>query len=336
MSDFQKVVIDHGSAFLKAGLGGQDSPSVVLERTLGAVSPSAWITSDDTVRLWEGVFAELKVDPRECRVLMSAPPDSLATDRESAARIMFETLGVDGLSIVSSSVLALYSIGRSAGLVVESGEGSTSVMPVFQGMVMRATGRRLGVAGWHLTEYLMRLLGKQGCSFSSPADHPVVRRVKAACCYVADDFATEQLRASTGDMDRTHTLPDGQVLTLGSELTGCPEALFQPALVGVDGPGLPRLVLDVLNSCDLTIRSMLASTIMLSGGSTMFPGLARRLQYELTWLDGSNTFKVIDSREREYAAWIGGSIAASLSPVWMTRADYQEQGATGIHVVCAS
>ena len=65
--------------------------------------------------------------------------------------------------------------------------------------------------------------------------------------------------------------------------------------------------------CDLDIRRDLFNNIVLSGGTTMFPGIGDRMQKELTALAPSSMrIKIIAPPERKYSVWIGESILASL------------------------
>ena len=66
--------------------------------------------------------------------------------------------------------------------------------------------------------------------------------------------------------------------------------------------------------CDVDIRKDLYANTVLSGGTTMYPGIADRMQKEITALAPSTMkIKIIAPPERKYSVWIGGSILASLS-----------------------
>ena len=88
-------------------------------------------------------------------------------------------------------------------------------------------------------------------------------------------------------------------------------------------------------NCDIDLRKDLFYNIVLSGGTTMFPGINERLTKELDRLTPpSSTVKVVTPPERKYSVWIGGSILASLNTFqekWYTRDDYDELGPEGIH-----
>lgn len=89
---------------------------------------------------------------------------------------------------------------------------------------------------------------------------------------------------------------------------------------------------------DIDIRKDLYSNIVMSGGSTMFSGIAARVQKELEALaPASMKIKVIAPPERQYSVWIGGSILASLATfqqMWVSNAEYQEAGPSIVHRKC--
>src|SRR5690606_13187486 len=110
-----------------------------------------------------------------------------------------------------------------------------------------------------------------------------------------------------------YMLPGGQVITIGSERFRCTESLFQPSLIGLEEPGLHEVAFDALMKCKPAVHSVLYNNVVLCGGSSMFPGLADRIQRELTERAQSTLkARVIAHEERKNLAWIGGSILASL------------------------
>ena len=150
-------------------------------------------------------------------------------------------------------------------------------------------------------------------------------------CFVASDF--EQIMASAAPssaLEKTYKLPDGQLITLGNERFRCPEALFQPSFLGMESAGIHETTYNSIMKCDVDIRKDLYGNTVLSGGSTMFPGIADRMQKELTALAPSTMkIKIIAPPERKYSVWIGGSILASLSTfqqMWISKEEYDESG----------
>jgi actin len=118
----------------------------------------------------------------------------------------------------------------------------------------------------------------------------------------------------------------------------CPEALFKPMLIGKEMPGFHEITYTSIMKCDVDVRKQLYENIVMSGGSTMFPGIPERLTKEMTEKAPSTMkIKVLAPPERKFLVWIGGSILASLSTfqnMWITEADYKESGPEIVHRKC--
>merc|ERR1711918_104998 len=145
------------------------------------------------------------------------------------------------------------------------------------------------------------------------------------------DFDTEMREASeTTDKEKTYELPDGNLVTLGTERFRCPEVLFQPSLVGKESSGIHEIVLQSIMKSDVDLRRDLFANVVISGGTTMFTGLGERMAKELMKLAPSTLkIRVIAPPERKYSVWIGGSILSSLSTfqqMWISKGEYDESG----------
>ena len=92
---------------------------------------------------------------------------------------------------------------------------------------------------------------------------------------------------------------------------------------------------NAIKQCDVDLQRDLYANIVLSGGSTMYPGLKERLTKEIKeQIPESVDVKIIAPPERMYSVWIGGSILASLKTfqrMWVTRREYKEMGPQVIH-----
>lgn len=109
--------------------------------------------------------------------------------------------------------------------------------------------------------------------------------MKEKLCYIGYNIEMEQrLALETTVLVESYTLPDGRVIKVGGERFEAPEALFQPHLINVEGQGIAELVFNTIQAADIDMRPELYKHIVLSGGSTMYPGLPSRLEREIKQL----------------------------------------------------
>jgi len=134
--------------------------------------------------------------------------------------------------------------------------------------------------------------------------------------------------------DAEYTLPDGRWLHAGSAKEVAVDAVFHPPPMG-RRRALQEVITTAFMRPDyLDIRTDLAANIVLTGGSSLFPGLEGRLLYELKAAVGTSCphIKLIfnpNPKENTRQAWFGGSIftgMATRSSAFVTKAEYDEQG----------
>jgi actin-related protein len=116
--------------------------------------------------------------------------------------------------------------------------------------------------------------------------------------------------------------------------------LFQPNFLGKEDGGIHEKTFASIMKCDIDVRREMYANVILSGGTTMFPGIGERMTKELTALaPATMKVKVVAPPERKYSVWIGGSVVSSLSTfqqMWITKGEYDEQGPTIVHRKCQS
>ncbi|XP_032821160.1 uncharacterized protein LOC116948521 [Petromyzon marinus] len=293
---------------------------------------------DDMERVWAHAYeAELHARPQDQPVLLTEAPLNPLENREQAAQLLFERFGAPAVHIAVQAVLSLYASGMVTGLAVGVGDGVTHAVPVFEGYGLPRAVLRSDVAGRDVTDNLGRILAERGHAFVSSAEWEIVADIKEQVCYVAGDYEKE-LRRKPEELAVDYKLPDGQVITLHSQRFRAPELLFSPTIVGLDAPGIHQLVWKSVTRSDIDLRKSLYSNILLSGGSSLFPGLDERLWQELAKLAPRGApVRIFAPPERKYSVWIGGSILASLSTfqqMWITAPEYKEFGPSVVHRRC--
>lgn len=373
------IVCDNGTGFVKCGFAGTNFPAHIFPSMVGrpilrseekvdgvlvkdimvgdeaaAVRQMLEINYpmesgivrnwDDMNIVWDYTFQEkLKINPKESKILLTEPPMNPKKNRERMAEVMFEKYEFAGAYFAIQAVLTLYAQGLLTGVVVDIGDGVTHIVPVYEGFALPHLTRRLDVAGRDVTKHLIKLLLLRGYAFNHSADFETVRDIKEKLCYVGYDIEAEQkLALDTTVLVEKYTLPDGRVIRVGQERFEAPEALFQPHLINVEAPGCAEMLFNTIQAADIDTRAEFYKHIVLSGGSTMYPGMPSRLEREMKQLylerilkgnaERLDNFKIRieDPPRRKHMVFMGGAVLADIMKdkenFWVSKAEWDEKG----------
>lgn len=316
---------------------------------------------DDMERLWYHTYTkELKTQPEEHPLLITEAPLNPRRNRDQMCQVLFETFNAPCVYVSVQAVLSLYALGRTTGVVLDSGDGVSHIVPVYDGFTLPTLVKRMDIAGRDITHQLAYQIRRMsGVNLLLSAELDIARAVKEKCCYVSKDAVRDEKMyggvsyshyaaqaASGGDlaMFTSYKLPDGHSLTLGVEQFRAPEILFNPQLIGDESPGIHELTALAILKTDLDLRPTLYQNIILSGGTTLLRNFGDRLLSELKEYQNDNTvpvwglrgttsketrmkIKIYAPPERKFSTWIGGSILAGLSTfrkMWVTSKEYAD------------
>jgi len=382
-SEQRPVVCDNGTGFVKVGYAGTNFPAFSFRSMVGRpmmradekLAKKGVVLKDimvgdeaaevreflecsyplengivrnwtDMKCLWDYTFNEcLKIkDFASQKILLTEPPANPFANRQKMYQHMFEEYGFGQTMVAIQAVLVLYAQGLLTGVVLDSGDGVSHVIPVYEGYGLPNLIKRLNVAGRHVTQHLVNLLQLRGYSLNRSADFDTARQIKERLCYVGYDLAVERrLAMETTTLVQPFQLPDGRIIKVGRERFEASEVLFDPDKAGVEGDGLHKLLFGSIMKADIDLRAEFFKHIVLSGGTTMFAGLPSRLEKDVRelWVEnvakgdksraGKFKLKIEDPPRRKNMVFLGGSVLADImkeqQEFWLSKEDYEEKGA---------
>jgi actin-related protein 2 len=304
---------------------------------------------EDMEILWDYTFNDqLKIKTEECKILLTEAPRNPVENRRKFCEYMFEKYNFQSMYIQIQAVLTLYAQGLLEGVVVDAGDGVTHAVPVYEGLILppengKGGTQRLNAAGRHVTTYLKDLLLIRGYAFNESADFDLLREIKEKLCFVSCDTTLDQhLADETTVLSKDYKLPDGSKINIATERFMAPECLFQPHLIGMEARGMSELIFDCINGCSIDLRVNLYKHIVLSGGTTMYPGLPSRLERDIkreyvAVVGGGDAsrlskykIRIEDPPRRKHMVFLGGAVLADImkdkEDFWFTKAEYDEIG----------
>jgi len=306
------------------------------------------------------IFKYLRSEPEDHYFLLTEPPLNTPENREYTAEIMFESFNVPGLYIAVQAVLSLAASllkkpagpGNLTGVVIDSGDGVTHVIPVAEGYVIGSCIKHIPIAGRSITSFIQHLLREREIGIPPEQSLETAKAIKERHCYMCPNIAKEFNRYDSEPSKYIKQYTGINAITkkeftvdVGYERFLGPEIFFHPEFANPDFTvPISETVDSVVQNCPIDVRRDLYRNIVLSGGSTMFKDFGKRLERDIRKtvdgrlrvteaLSGATPkpieVSVISHQMQRYAVWFGGSMLASTPEfynVCHTKAQYDEYG----------
>ena len=321
---------------------------------------------DKIEQFWEQcLFKYLRCEPEDHAVLLTEPPLNSPDNREYTAEIMFETFNVPYLYIGMQAMLALAASWTNkgqrsmTGTVIDSGDGVTHVIPVVHGYPISNAICHVPIAGREMTQFIADLLKDREPTVPPEDRFTTAKAIKERFCKVAkrpsatfamfDKDRSKYIEHYTGISSKT-----GKEFTceVGYERFLAPEVWFSPELVSSEYTTPISVLVDrAVRLSPIGDRLQLYGNIVLSGGSTTYTGLAKRLQGDVQKLVDEQLeenarrvskqlgrqiaaskidVRIVEHKRQQYAVWYGGAMLAGTGQAFYglchTKAQYDEYG----------
>ncbi|KAI8385754.1 actin family [Blakeslea trispora] len=400
------LVLDIGTSMTRAGYAGEDTPRVMFPTSVGYVDTEVdeqkkreYFIGDNKINrfksqmeithpleeglvndweayeaLWDATFHHmLRIRPEEHPLLCTEPAWNTKENREKTIQMAFEKFEFPAFYLVPDAVMTAFSVGRATALVLDSGAGVTSAVPVYDGFVLNKGVLHQPLAGHLLAQKIKEQL-KQDLNYTITPRFKIAKKNPVSvdelpqpelrdCEGLTESFEEEQVRRILDEYkesvcqisnvtfdegllsSRPKTMfefPDGYHHEFGIERYRVPELLFQSNKKEEDEPmeteylGVHDLVYNSISACDIDLRPLLFNNVVVTGGNTLIQGFNERLNYELPLKAPASKIKIHaagNATERKSSSWLGGSIVASLGTFHQLWISRQEYEEHGASVI---
>jgi actin-related protein 4 len=320
---------------------------------------------DAAADLWQHVFTQgLRADTKSNPLMITETSWVKPQQRQKTLEVAYETLGVPAAYLLKGGVAAAFASGKSTALVVDIGHSVTSVTPVYDGIILKRGLQKQAFAGAALSEQVFALLKTRDLPITP---HFMVKRKGASETglgaeikettglsesflqyergRIVEAFKEHVLQVFEGPLDekvaasrppRMFEFPEGKQELFRQERFAIAESLFT---TDEHHQSLQAMMQASLAVAEVDIRPALLSNIIVTGASSMIPGLEQRLQIEMAKLFPGARLRISaagNTVERKCAGWLGGSILASLGTfhqLWLSKDEYNEHGADRLALI---
>jgi actin-related protein len=185
---------------------------------------------------------------KKCDLLVTDSPLNHKDNKMKITEFLFDKLKdhnitIDSLSIMNSAVLSLFASGRTSGVIIESGEGITCAVPIFEGYALPHAIKTINVAGQDVTQSLLDNLIAQGLELDN-SNFEDSRKIKEQMCSVAMNYDRAIKGYDPLDEEmRSYELPGNKGIIQVDHKTrySSTELLFNPDIAGIKGPGVTQI-----------------------------------------------------------------------------------------------
>ena len=374
VNGYEPIVCDIGASSIKIGHAGNLVPEQVIP-TVVAVSRNGGsnilmgkealskrnrndfsfvrpIDEYGIVRDWKALESLLEyslesigVEPKHCprqKILITKAHAMKRSDVKRLLDLFFYKFRLGSVTMHEQAAMVLYTRGVETGLVVELGDTMATLTPVYQGFAIPKLNKSMAVGGRSITQCLLKLLRRRGYHMNTSSNHlETAREVKERSSYVAlNPSAEERLARETTVLEKVIPIHDGTTVVIGQERFEATEILFQPKLWDSEQSGLADLIYETIQEAPIDCRMELYKNIILSGGSSLLPGIQERIEedliarYDKEHTTNSNMgssrqwkFQVHAAETRRFAVFEGAALFADLigndRQFWVTTSEYE-------------
>ena len=356
------IIIDIGTSTIKAGLSGQEKPSLIFPNYFGekkySKSVGLWKEDDkkqivgndcnkyfgvvklkyplshgifnnkeDINPIFEYIYSNLDMSITEIKehpVLIAEPLLNPQDNRKDIAKVLFDTYKIENLFFASQPILSLFSTSSTSGAVLESGDGVTQSCIIYEGYTIPGSYKRINLGGREVTEYLQFLLNRKGYELKNSDGFQITKKIKEELCEIFPQEQENNLEI------KNYTLPDDSIIEIGDERRLAPEILFNPLIREYEYPGIQEILAESINKTNVDLKLQLYGSILLSGGNTNIKGMKERIYKEIKKIAPKNAkVRLHTPSNPENCCWIGGNIISSLEiskEMWISIKEWMEKG----------
>ena len=366
-TNYSSIIIDLGSGLIKSGFSGEDGPRNIFNSIVGipkmaglkvGMEQKERFVGDEAIENLEFMnyfppikrgevadwdkfetlmhyllYNQMEVVPEEMSVLITETPLSSKENRAKVAEMLFEKFDVEKYHMANSSMLGLFSYGKTSGIVVDSGFNVTSTVPIYEGFPLQYASKKINLGGEDISLNLLESLKeKLEPSYKLIKGRLLADDIKEHKGYISMD---NEEKEEEKQEESPYKLPDGKELKLGNEIFKTCDILFNPPEDNKDLMSVSKMVTEALACCDDDVRTDINESICLIGGTTLMKNFPEKLKNELSDDKEFGNFNLSFSPERQFSSWVGGSIMSSLDNfhyMWVTKDEYDEKGKTLVSI----